>query len=610
MIMLHGVKIIIGLMISLRIYSQSFVYSKNYFRWPLAIKPAIVANFGELRSEHWHMGLDMRTNQRENLPVFAAADGYISRASVKAFGYGKAIYINHPNALTTVYGHLNGFLPQLATYFTAQQYSQQAWDIDLHFAKERFPIRKGQLIGYSGSTGASQGPHLHFEIRDTRTERCINPLLFNLPLPDAVAPVFTKLAVYDRGQSVYSQKPVLLPIKKSAGVYIPAKDSIVKTGYSRIGFAIGAYDCVTGSTNQNGIYRARIFLDSQPLIAFQLDSMDYMETRFVNAHIDYAYRYNSGIYLQNLFKLPGDRGRAYRIISNDGTIELNDANVHSVKIEIADAQSNTTTLNFKVQFDGTLSSMLNHSTNGFSPEQANTFKQDDFEVYLEENSLYDSIQPVFKRTSNALPGAVSLLFQFSNASIPVHNAIKVRLKPNVAVEPDWKDKVVIKRTDRKTSDFRKATWEQDPRGNGWLAATFGDFGSYQAFIDNIAPTINDPNGKRLGDTIDLSGSKRIVFNPRDNTGISNFRAELDGKWLMFSNDKGASWIYNFDDRWTYGVHELKVMVGDEVGNLTERRWLIKRYPYTPAKKKPAYKKINGTRKPPGGKTVKPSKKKK
>jgi murein DD-endopeptidase MepM/ murein hydrolase activator NlpD len=604
--MLHGLKIIIGIFfISIKIYSQPLVYSRNYFRWPVSIKPGIVANFGELRSGHWHMGLDIRTDQKENMPVYAAADGYIAKISVRPFSYGQAIYINHPNGLTTVYGHLNKFFPRLDSLVKAEQYKRQSWEIELDFTKDKFPVRKGQFIAYSGSTGASQGPHVHFEIRNTETERCINPFFFNLPIPDATPPVFAKLAIYNKNMSVYDQNPILLAIKKNKNRYF-LEDSLIKTGFSKLSFAIGAYDCVSGSTNPNGIYSAKIFLDERPLIQFVLDSMDYNETDYVNAHIDYRYRYNSGSYLQQLFKLPGDKGSAYQSKNGDGTIFLNDTNVHSVKIQIGDVKQNTSVLNFNVQYNDSLASLMNYIPHkSFPPNYVNVFEQNDFEVYLPENCLYDSIQPVFYRISQSSANAVSLLFQFSNASVPVHDRINVRLKPNVAIPEELNNKIVIKRTDSKSISYRKAEWQKD-----WLAANFDDFGSYQAFIDTVSPTINNPASYREGkaDTTDLSPSENIAFYPRDNSGIKNFRAELDGQWLMFSNDKGSVWIYKFDERCPYGVHQLRIKIADIVGNITEKEWWFKRYPYTSPGKKTSHKKVKNKNRIPNKKKVSSKKK--
>src|SRR4051812_46271704 len=194
-------------------------YPQGYFRNPLDIPMQLVANFGEIRANHWHMGLDIRTNHKVNQPVHAAAEGYIARVSVEPGGFGQAIYINHPNGYTTLYGHLNSFFPALAAYVKEQQYGKESWRINLTIPPEMFPVKKGTLIALSGSTGASEGPHVHFEIRDTKTENCLNPLMFGFPIPDAVPPTISRLAMYDRNKSSYDQSPQFLGLKRSGSDY-------------------------------------------------------------------------------------------------------------------------------------------------------------------------------------------------------------------------------------------------------------------------------------------------------------------------------------------------------------------------------------------------------
>ena len=607
LIMLHGLKIFVCLFFSINIYSQSFVYSRDYFRWPVDNKPGIVANFGELRSNHWHMGLDIRTDGMVNMPVYAAADGYIAKITVQPFGYGQAIYINHPNGLTSVYGHLNKFFPKLESTVVTEQYKQQSWNIEIDFTKDQFPVRQGQFIGQSGSTGGSQGPHVHFEIRNTKTERCINPYFFNLPIADKVPPVFTKLAMYDRDLSIYDQNPIVFPVKKIKNTYV-LKEPVIRTNFSKLGFAIGAYDCVTGSTNPNGIYSGRIFLDEQPLIEFVLDSMDYDETAYVNSHVDYKYRYKGGPYLQLLFKLPGDEGRAYRLKKGDGSIILRDTGAHTVRIEITDIKENTSELKFQVKFSGAGISRVNSTPHiSFPPGNVNVFEQEDFELYLDENCLYDSVQPVFSRVSQPGPNSISSSFLFADASIPVHGDVNIRIKPNVGIPEELTDKIVIKRTDGRSVNYRKAEWQK-----GWAASKFDDFGSFEVFIDTTPPTVNTPESYREGnaDTIDLSPANKIVFYPKDNSGIKDFRAELDAQWLMFTNDKGAAWVYNFDERCPYGVHRLNVRIADIVGNVTEKEWWFKRDPYSAPPKKATSKKKTGSNKHPTSTKKKSTAKKK
>ncbi|MES1221204.1 MAG: M23 family metallopeptidase, partial [Bacteroidota bacterium] len=567
--------------------AQVLNYPKNYFRNPLDIPIQLAANFGEIRPNHWHMGLDIRTNQRENFPVYAAADGYIAEVRVEPAGFGQAIFINHPNGLTTVYGHLNSFAPALQQYIIDQQYKQESWQTDLSIPSALFPVKKGQLIAYSGNTGGSQGPHVHFEIRDTKTTRCLNPLLFGFPLQDNIPPDIIRLALYNRNMSVYEQVPKLFPVKKTSEGYVIPKMPVIKTGLRKISFALQARDRNSGSNNPNGIYGALLFFDNNPIINFFIDSIDYIETHAINAQVDYKYQYSGGVALQHISQLPGDHSRVYHHTNGDGVIELNDGAIHTVRIEVKDAYMNTSTLTFQVQYDAelakTVSPHFEHQR--FNPNFVSTWEENDFELYLPENILYDTLQPVFSKNEATLPGAVSANFRFCDASVPPGDYFSVRIKPNVAIPSALNDKIVIRNTYGTRQTVRKAEWQ-----NGWLTAKFDDFGTYQAFTDVTPPEINFPV---KGDTADLSSLSRIVFFPTDNFGIKSFRAELDGKWLRFTNDKGRAYIYNFDERCPYGIHELKVTVTDLAGNVTVKSGWFRKHEYTAPKKKAGKKKSSG-----------------
>src|ERR1700761_6513420 len=214
-------------------------YPRDYFRDPLAIPMSLAANFGELRPNHYHMGLDIRTQHRENLPVYAAASGYIARVSIEPFGFGQAIYINHPNGYTTVYGHLNRFFPALAAYINKEQYRRRSWQVYLELPPSLFPVHKGDIIAYSGSTGGSQGPHLHFEIRQTAGDINLNPLLFGLPVPDNTSPAIVRLAWYDRTRGIYDQSPHLMPVRKDAAAWT-VTPALLMVSTPRISFALAA----------------------------------------------------------------------------------------------------------------------------------------------------------------------------------------------------------------------------------------------------------------------------------------------------------------------------------------------------------------------------------
>lgn len=575
-----------AIFISLIALAQSPAYPKGYFRNPLGIPIDLSANFGELRPNHWHMGLDIRTNQQENLPVYAAADGYISHIGIRAQSFGRFITITHSNGLSTLYAHLNDFYPELEQYVTGQQYSQESWAIELDIEKNKFPVHKGQLIAYSGNTGGSQGPHLHFEIFDTKTTKRLNPLLFGFAIADNVPPNIVKLAMYDRSRSVYDQSPRFYALKNTDSGYIIPKMPVIVTGLNKISFAIQAYDRLSNSNNPNGIFSATLYEDYEPQLKFVLDSIDYNETVYMNAHIDYKHDYNGGPYLQHLSKLPGDKGAAYHSIKNDGVIHLVDTTVRYFNIDVKDAHGNTSQINFAVQYSDSLAAQIipyRSNVQHFTPNMVNRMEKPEFEVYLDEGCLYDTVPAGYFRNNAAAATIVSGIHQLADPSYPLHDDVTIRIKPVKPIPGEWKDKLLVQRTS-KGSTIRKAEWQGD-----WVTAKFGDFGNFQVVADIIAPQLNEL-GK--GDTINLSAASRIVFSPTDNFGmVKKLRAELNGQWLRFTNDKTRNWIYKFDERCPYGVHELKVTIEDLVGNTTTKTWWFKREPYTPPppKKKPVKK---------------------
>jgi len=528
----------------------------------------LVANFGELRTNHWHMGLDIRTQQKENLPVYASAGGHITRVVVEPGGFGRAIYISHPNGLTTLYAHLNNFEPRLHKYIIDQQYKAQSWEIDIDLPRNLFPVKQGDFIAYSGNTGGSAGPHVHFEIRETATEKCLNALMFGFPIADAVPPSITRLALYDRNKSVYHQNVPFYSLRKVGSKYGLAKGNTIKTGSNKISFAISAFDRLSGSNNPNGIYAARTFVDSQLISSFALDRIDYNETRYMNAHIDYKMKLSGGPYVQHLSPMPGDTTTVYS--DNDGSIYLNDTVPHKISIEVLDAYLNTSTIEFYVQYDESLNKGYTATASQqFVPGQINVFEAPEFELFATEFTFYDTINVAYSVVKSAAGNAVTNQHQFLSYLIPSHDSVIVRMKPIEPLSAQEKDRVVIQCISGTRKILQKASWTND-----WAWAKFRNFGSYQAFIDTIPPNINSLGN---ADTINLTASRRLVFTPTDNfNSIKSFRAEVAGQWLLFTNDKGRTWIYNFDEYFPQGISELVVSVEDEAGNITERRWWVRR----------------------------------
>ena len=562
-------KLLYVLLISLPSFSQiisSPAYPKDYFQWPLALQPAIAANFGELRPNHYHMGLDCKTDKKQNQSVLASAAGYIAKIKIEPYGFGRCIYINHPNGFTTVYAHLNDFYPELEKYVTTQQYNNKSWRLFIDIPASLFPVTKGQLIAYSGNTGGSEGPHLHFEIRNTLSDKVLNPLLFGFAMTDNIAPDIIKLAVYDRNLSTYEQTAQLISLKKINGVYVTTTP-VLMANTSKVSFGITTFDRYTGSTNRNGIFQALLYNNDIPIVGFQLNSISYDETRYLNAHIDYKLRSNGGPFVEHLSRLPGYTNGIYTTINGDGVISIADDSVHKIKIEVKDASGNTSLLLFSIKRNTAVTQKPVVATTWagqqkeFYPGQINIFENNKLSFYLPENALYDSFRFQYKET--IVNG--NTIYQLHNNNVPIQVPFSVKLINNFPV--GLKDKIVMERFWNNKNSFVKAIPVKLLNEN-WLVANFRELGNFMLLVDTTAPTIA-PLGFKDG--MNCSKQTRLAFVINDNTEeLKNFTATLDGSWLRFSNDKGRVFVYNFDERCQPGYHELVISVEDQVGNKTQK----------------------------------------
>lgn len=537
-------------------------YPQGYFRYPLDIAPRLNANFGEMRPNHFHMGLDLFTLRRENLPILAAADGYIARVKIEPGGFGNAIYINHPNGLTTLYAHMNDFLPALQQYVKQQQYSAERWEQDLAIPAGRFPVKKGEFIGYSGNTGGSQGPHVHFEIRETASEKCLNPLLFGFSIPDKVPPVIHKIAIYNRDLSVHEQTPVIAAAQRTAEGY---RAMVPRLKFRNLLIALHATDQMSGVPNSNGIYKAMLYEGSTKLAGFTLDGIGYDQTRYLNAHIDYRTKLSGGSYLQFLTPLAGDGLSIYE--QRPGSfIELKDMAPHQFRLDVQDPQGNASALYFSLQRSEETVPAPARSGNLMRPGEINVFETGDVEMYLPENALYDSLYFRYAVTPGTSPEAYSPVHSLHTDKVPLHVPCTVRIRPERTIPYNMRDRMLIRMVTRGNTNVKKANWEM-----GKYVAKFRDLGTFQLVADDKPPVISG-----LESSADLSRATRIVVYVRDdNEDITDFRAELDGKWLRFVQ-RGNSFTYVFDEKCPPGEHELRISVYDIAGNQTTRVHRIKR----------------------------------
>lgn len=538
---------------------------KDYFRYPLNIPPRLNANFGEMRPNHFHMGLDLFTERRENLPVIAPADGYIARLKIETGGFGRAIYINHPNGTTTLYAHMNRFIPQAESYLKDKQYEQRTWKIDLNLPAGLIQVKKGQLIGYSGNTGASQGPHVHFEIRDTRTENCLNPLLYDFSIPDNNAPDVYRLAFYDRDKSVYEQSPVLVPLLKKSGVYQPAAG--IQLPFQRAFLAVQATDRMSGIPNPNGIYSAALRKDGQLLTQFIMNDIGYDKTRYLNGHIDHVYRMKGGAYLQMLFPPRSYELAHYQTPASQGHFDV-PLSETPYQLEVADAYGNRSLVSFSlVQKQGVNAAITHQGGHRIVPGQYNIIEDQSIQFVFNERTFYDAF--TFGWNSLYANGLAELspVIQTYPDHIPVHENFTLRIKPNRSMSMINSDRVVIKRSYRGKTEIKKAVAER-----GWFSASFRDLGFFQLLEDDIPPVVTAP----ISNGMSFRAGSRIVVDVSDN---NKFIRAFDGfagtQWLMFQ-PMGNRFVYTVDEHLPIGEHKLTVVVYDEAGNSTTREWTIKR----------------------------------
>lgn len=552
---------------------------KNYFRNPLSVPISLSGNFAELRSNHYHMGIDLRTQQRENLPIHAAAEGYIARIKIEPGGYGRAIYIHHPNGFTTVYAHLNDFYPALEKHVKDVQYAKESWALDETFTPNLFPVTKGQFIAYSGNTGGSGGPHLHFEIRETTTDICYNPMLFGLPIPDNTAPTMTLLTVYDRQTSIYDQAPKSIKLIKNGNKYTIANGLLI-TDYPIISFGLNANDTHTGSSFKNGVYSMTLSMDNTPVLGFIKDQIPYEASRYLNAHADYKTKLNGGPWIHMLAQLPalkyGNTSGAalpssiYHRFHGDGILDIADRKEHPIRIELKDVAGNSSILEFKVKYNGNYKLSALPPGRRYFPNSLDVYESDDLEFYLSENTFYDAASIEHKRKESATSDIVSAIHTIGAPYIPAHEFFTIRIRPTKQFPNPAK--VIMQYSAGTRKIVKKVDWQGE-----WATAKFREFGQFNLIFDTIPPVITPVGFTNTNAGTYLKSAKRMVFTVSDNLGsFQNFKAYLNGKWLRFTNDKGRNFIYVFDEHCPPGKNELKLIVEDVAGNTTEKVYHFQR----------------------------------
>ena len=422
LIKLHAMKFFILLVLLYAPLNAQDVYPKDFFRSPLDIPLQLSGNFGELRSNHFHAGFDFRTQQKEGLNVYASGDGYVSRIKISPYGYGKAIYIDHPNGFTTVYGHLKMGSPALEKYIQEAQYKQESFEVELFPKPDELKVTKGDVIALSGNTGGSEGPHLHFEIRDTKSERIINPLFFGFDkiILDNKKPVLQNILAYpiDANSEINGAKvPVMVDIRKlEDGSYLAEKI----TASGRIGFGISAYDQCDYSPGKNGVYKVENYVNGQLSYGYEFSTFAFDESRYINALIDYPRYRKTGQRVQRLFRRQANDFSLVKTDASNGAI-LAEPNLNKLsRLEISDFYGNNIVINIPVEYAIPVAAAVEEAKPAgyfVSAAKDTNLEKDGFSVFIPAKSFYEDTHVNFDVAGKVMT--------FGNNDIPVHTNFNV-----------------------------------------------------------------------------------------------------------------------------------------------------------------------------------------
>ena len=528
------------------------------FRAPLDIvPPALAGSFGELRSNHFHSGMDYRTNQRIGYPVYAIADGYISRLRVQNSGFGLALYINHKNGYTSVYGHLSRFNTKIAEKVKSIQYQKKSYEIDDFPNELLIPVRKGDIIAYSGNTGSSGGPHLHFEIRDTKTEATINPQLFGLNIPDNIPPVIYSLYAYRLNKKPFSEfiPKQALAITGAAGSYKAGTVSLS----GEVGFGIVATDRHNGASGLNGVYSIELLLDGNHVFTSSVEKFEFEDSKAINSHIDYPTYLSTKRSIQKSFVDPGNPLSIYSNLVNQGRIEFSDGKLHELEYIVTDGKGNKSRLSFNVQADSkpaVYTDVLTPGTVRFPYDTVNEFSNNQIKLTLPKGTLYNDMNFSYKTLPKPVGNAYSAMHQIHNNVTPLH--IGMELWINAADLPEkLRSKALIVSSGRASQG---GYYE-----NGFVKAKPRNFGSFFIAVDTVPPVILPQN---ISDGKNMSGVSKMSFKLRDNlSGIQSFNGFIDGRWVLMEFDtKTASLWHTFDEQTGQGKHTFELVVKDMKDN--------------------------------------------
>ncbi|MFK8309707.1 M23 family metallopeptidase [Capnocytophaga canimorsus] len=522
---------------------------------PLDIPLLLSGNFGELRNNHFHAGLDFKTQGREGLSVYAAAQGYVSRIKVGLYGYGKVIYITHPNGYTSVYAHLQKFSPEIEKYVKQRQYAKKTFEIELFPKVGELPVNQKQLIGLSGNTGSSGGPHLHFEIRDADS-KALNPLWFGYEIADNQPPAVYQLWAYsldNKTQINGSQVPQSIHFTKQPDGSFLA-ESVTAEGF--LGLGIQAIDRQDLTYHNNGVYKVTLQLNGTTQLQYVFDQLDFQQGRYINTFIDYQQLIENKSRTQLLYKTKSNPLKSiYSVLKNDGKLEILDGLSYMATVIVEDFNKNQT------RIDIPITGKKSPITEQKLPEEGKLlvakrdqyFTLDKANVYFPVNTFYEDFLIQIENKNDTI--------RIHHPKIPVHRFYNLTIE-NTRFAAEELPKVFIAYVNEKN----KIAYENTVRKGQTFSTRTRNLGTFVLMKDDIVPEvtpINFKNGAWVTDnTLQVAIKDEL-------SGIAQYTATLNGAWVLFEYEaKKGVLTFDFSDIDTSktDTYQLELKVADNVGN--------------------------------------------
>lgn len=553
-------------LISLSSFSQEY-------RSPFNIPLFMSGNFGELRNNHFHSGIDIKTQGVTGKPLYNIEDGYVSRISVSPGGYGLALYITHPSTgHTSLYGHMDGFSKKISEYVKNKQYELESFRVNLLLQPHELPLKRDEHIGYAGNSGGSGGPHLHFEIRDTKTEKVLDPLnWYKHMIKDTRPPEIRGIAAYPvPGRGVVNG--MALPLRQSvsllkSGAYSDPKEPI--TAWGMIGLGIKAYDRMDGANNIYGVKTIILYIDNKQVFKSTVDSYSFDQTRMLNTFIDFEdWRLNKSFFMRSYIE-PGNTLPFYTS-ENDGYIEIKEERPYKIKYELLDIYGNKTTYNFTITGKKQDIPIPSGCSLVMVWDDDNRYISDPFSLIIPKGNLYNNI--CFTLSQSESEKYYSNIFTVNNTPVPLDKSGEVRIKMTSDPLTNKKQYGIIRLNGNKQS------WIGGTYKGGYIVASLRELGMKIAISSDTEPPVITPvTAKSTKSKKQTKPAKRNEIKLRviDNlSGIASFRGTVDGKFVLFEHDvKSAVYTYKFDpSRLETGQnHELVFTATDACGNTSEYR---------------------------------------